>query len=513
MVNRLIRRFFTVFPGNLDIGSLRIMMPTPDSILRLTFEHVEINQGIIRSSFHIGEDTDTTTVLLEGRINRKKLFAQLLAHSSDQSRCVLSVPGKHPVIAGFDTLMVSFSFPHYSQKLVTIEGTSVSKGLTLEGERLSSNTIAMDRFLSSFTLHVRPSSVELDSTSVLTINNISLHPFIFLHNHTQLTVDLKICPVTWDASVFFQSLPGGMFSSLVGFNASGDLRFILDFSMDMASVDSLQFSSSLSARNFRILNYGNDDYRLLNTEFTHQFYDKGYLVASFPVGPSNPDYTALADISPWLKTAVLTSEDGSFYYHKGFNPRAIRESIITNMKEGRFVRGGSTISMQLVKNVFLTRSKTIGRKLEELLIVWIIENSRLVSKERMYEVYLNIIEWGPGVYGIRQASGYYFNKYPADLNLQESLFLAGIVPFPKRYKSVFEYNGLPKTYFANYMQRMKDLMVSRNYILPMDTVGVDQHVFLTGPASQVFILPDTLITDSIQPDEMHVLPLDIISPD
>jgi membrane peptidoglycan carboxypeptidase len=157
--------------------------------------------------------------------------------------------------------------------------------------------------------------------------------------------------------------------------------------------------------------------------------------------------------------------------------------------------------MQLVKNVFLTRNKTIGRKLEELLIVWIIENKRLAGKDRMFEVYLNVIEWGPGVYGVQQASRYYFDKPPADLTLQESLFLAGIVPFPKRYKSVFENNGCPRAWFGSYMQRMKDLMVARNRILPADTAGVDNRVLLTGPASQIFVLPDTLKADTLQPDQ------------
>ncbi len=106
----------------------------------------------------------------------------------------------------------------------------------------------------------------------------------------------------------------------------------------------------------------------------------------------------------------MTSEDGSFFYHNGFNPNAFRESIVTNIKEKRFARGGSTISMQLVKNVFLTRNKTLARKIEEALIVWMIENKNLVSKQRMYEVYLNIIEWGPGIYGINQARQILFRK-------------------------------------------------------------------------------------------------------
>ena len=97
----------------------------------------------------------------------------------------------------------------------------------------------------------------------------------------------------------------------------------------------------------------------------------------------------------------MQSEDGAFFYHKGFLPDAIREALIYDLQVKRFARGGSTITMQLVKNVFLNRNKNFARKLEEALIVWLIETERLTSKERMYEVYLNIAEWGPLIYGIR----------------------------------------------------------------------------------------------------------------
>jgi len=483
------------------MDTVRIAIRKDENIQLLTFQKSTILRGTVRSFFYTGEETDTTAILLEGRINHKKLYADLSAHSPLQRSCILSFSGKNPVRAGFDSLQISLSFPHYSNKQVTIRGISVAKGLTLEGDRISLNTLSVDRFLSSFILHVNPHSVELDSSSAVTINRISLHPYAFITRDPQLKMELKICPVIWDAGAFFHSVPEGLFTSLTGFDATGDLRFFLTFSMDTRSLDSLYFLSKLSSDNFKILQYGIDDYRQLNTEFIHHFYEKGRLVASFPVGPSNPDFASLADISPWLKTCVLTSEDGAFYYHKGFNPDAIRESIITNIKEGRFVRGGSTVSMQLVKNVFLTRNKTIGRKLEELLIVWIIENNHLAGKDRMFEVYLNVIEWGPGIYGIKQASRYYFNKYPAELTLKESLFLAGIVPFPKRFKSVFESNGFPRSWFVNYMQRMKDLMVARNRILPSDTAGVDSHVLLTGPASLDFIVADTLKADTLQPNQ------------
>lgn len=102
--------------------------------------------------------------------------------------------------------------------------------------------------------------------------------------------------------------------------------------------------------------------------------------------------------------SVMQSEDGAFYYHHGFLPDALREALIYDLQVKRFARGGSTITMQLVKNVFLNKNKNFARKLEEALIVWIIETKRLTSKERMYEVYLNIAEWGPA--NLRHPGGF-----------------------------------------------------------------------------------------------------------
>eukprot|EP01137_Pigoraptor_chileana_P020547 Opistho-2@83041 len=134
-----------------------------------------------------------------------------------------------------------------------------------------------------------------------------------------------------------------------------------------------------------------------------------------------------------MQKCVLTSEDPSFYSHRGFINEAFKESIAKNIKTRKFSRGASTISMQLVKNIFLTREKTLSRKLEEILLVYILENNHISSKERMLEVYFNIIEWGPNIYGIGEASQFYFQKRASDLNLNECLFLAIIIPSPKKF--------------------------------------------------------------------------------
>ena len=178
----------------------------------------------------------------------------------------------------------------------------------------------------------------------------------------------------------------------------------------------------------------------------------------------------------------MQSEDAGFFQHAGFIPSAIRESLIQDIKERRFARGGSTLSMQLVKNVFLSRKKTIARKLEEILIVWLIETNHLTPKERMFEVYLNIVEWGPLIYGAAEASHFYFKKEPADLTLSECIFLASIIPKPKHVRYCFD--GLElKPYYEEYFNVILNRMTDRGRITAEEAQNAGPgSVKITGPA-------------------------------
>src|SRR5690606_33052847 len=125
----------------------------------------------------------------------------------------------------------------------------------------------------------------------------------------------------------------------------------------------------------------------LNQAFTYNAYEDTVLMREIVVGPQNSKFTPLNEIASILKKTVLNTEDPYFYQHKGFEEEAFKLSIATNIKERAFKRGASTISMQLVKNVFLNRNKTMMRKFEEILLVWLMEVSGQVSKDRMFEVY------------------------------------------------------------------------------------------------------------------------------
>jgi membrane carboxypeptidase/penicillin-binding protein len=287
-----------------------------------------------------------------------------------------------------------------------------------------------------------------------------------------------------------------MFHTLDGIKTRGDLKYTLHFLVNLDEPDSIEFDSQLEKFNFRIERYGNENFAKINGDFMYSVYENEYPVETFIVGPAYPFFTPLVQIPAYLKYSVLTAEDGTFLWHRGFNEEAFAQSISTNIKEKRFARGGSTITMQLVKNIFLGRNKTVARKLEEALIVWMIENNGIVSKDRILEVYLNIIEWGPGVYGIGEASKFYFSKKPSELSLNESIFLASIIPHPKYFKYSFDKEGNLKKYLSGFYKIVADRMVRKDWITPSDTMGLIPNVILKGEALN-FVLPDSLRTDSI----------------
>jgi len=138
------------------------------------------------------------------------------------------------------------------------------------------------------------------------------------------------------------------------------------------------------------------------------------------------------DISIEVKRALIAGEDAKFIYHHGFDWDGIRVALEKNDKKGHVVAGGSTISQQLAKNLFLSNERSYVRKGEEALITWMME--RMWSKKRILEVYLNVIEFGHGIYGIEAASQYYYGKSASEVTASEAAHLAGLVPNPVYYQ-------------------------------------------------------------------------------
>jgi len=145
------------------------------------------------------------------------------------------------------------------------------------------------------------------------------------------------------------------------------------------------------------------------------------------------NWISLKSIPQDAVDAVVVAEDGTFWSNGGFDWFEFKESVERNFEEGRAARGASTITQQLVKNLYLSSSKNPLRKLKEWILTWYMEQQ--LSKSRILEIYFNVIEWGDGVYGIEAASQYYFDKSASDLNRDECTRLAAIIPSPRKHRA------------------------------------------------------------------------------
>jgi monofunctional glycosyltransferase len=161
-------------------------------------------------------------------------------------------------------------------------------------------------------------------------------------------------------------------------------------------------------------------------------------------------WVSLSSVPKHVRKAVLIAEDARFYNHAGIDWHEVGESFETNWEEGRIVRGGSTITQQLAKNLYLSTSRDPIRKFKELLIAGILEAT--LSKKRILELYLNIIEWGRGVFGIEAAAQRYFHKSARQLTREEGARLATVIPSPLRYKP---------TELTPFLEKKKDLILKR----------------------------------------------------
>jgi monofunctional glycosyltransferase len=145
-------------------------------------------------------------------------------------------------------------------------------------------------------------------------------------------------------------------------------------------------------------------------------------------------WVPLSRISPSLRQAVVAGEDASFFTHEGFDWKGIKEAARYNLEAGKLKRGGSTITQQLAKNLYLSPERSLLRKVREALITRSLEHH--LTKERILELYLNIAEWGHGIYGAEAAARHHFKKPSRDLTADEAAWLAAVLPAPRRYDPI-----------------------------------------------------------------------------
>lgn len=496
--NTALNLLFGLLPGNGELTNLCISERKDSNFVTLRIPKFRIDKHRFHSEISITEDTLVQQWNTEGEINpaARRFYASIRNPRTTVPDApyitILYIRRRFGAEVHFNSLTCSLSQEKAEGKRTRLVGRSEVSGLRVYHRRLSPDAIDLDHGKLDFHLNITPQAVELDSTSLIRFNALTFHPYLKAErtlsadgmHRKQWHFTASIHKPWFPAEELFGSLPKGLFSNLEGISASGQLayRFLLD--IDFSRLDSLKLESELKEKDFRILGYGKTDLRKMSDEFEYTAYENGQPMRTFPVGPSWEHFTPLDSIPALLQMSVMQSEDGAFFYHRGFLPDAMREALIYDLQEHRFARGGSTISMQLVKNVFLNRNKNIARKLEEALIVWLIETKRLTPKARMYEVYLNIAEWAPLIYGIHEAAAFYFDKRPSQLSLEECIFLASIVPKPKHYMNSFTEDGRLKENQEGYFRLIAERLAKKGIISEEEAAQVNiGKVVLKGNAA------------------------------
>jgi len=294
-----------------------------------------------------------------------------------------------------------------------------------------------------------------------------------------------------------RSLPPAVLGPLldVGVRGSWDHRVALD--LDLARPDSVQFEADVVPHHLAL--------DAARTRLPLLELDKPFVaVILLPRGAravrelsaNNPHFRTLDTISPDLVHAVVTNEDGGFFGHRGFNTEAMKHAIAEDLKAAAYRRGAGTITMQLARNLYTGHARTLSRKGQEIVLAWILEHLTGVSKERLLEIYLNIIEWGPGIHGADEAARFYFDRDAHGLTLDQALFLATVIPSPSRWRWRFDANGEARHYVKEQMHFIGRAMIAKGWLAPEALPPADSlRVELAGPARAVFF-PDTARADN-----------------
>ncbi len=289
----------------------------------------------------------------------------------------------------------------------------------------------------------------------------------------RLSVPLASCQGALDA------LPEGLAPHVHGMTMSGAFSVRSSVAFDSDKPDRSQIDLTLT-NECRVLSAPKDvSIERVRGPFRRRVYAPDGARVEVDSGPGTPGWVPYAAISPFMEAAVLTCEDGGFLRHRGFDVEAIRNSLRENLRAGKFLRGASTISMQTAKNLWLDRDKTLGRKLEEAILTSYLEQS--LTKPEIMEVYLNIIEYGPMVYGIGPAAGHYFRTGASNLSLGQALYLASILPNPKVQH--FGGDGRMSAGWMGYIHRLMRGMGKRGLVTEADVEeGLSEWVVFGQPA-------------------------------
>ena len=500
----IISNMLNLVPTDMKIENLAFRLNDNGNKTTLNFQKLRLVNQQLETSIKVETKAFTQQIRIEGFADPRNKKANIRFFNRDSGSIKMPyLDERYGLKSSFDSIHLSIQNINKSGGELHIDGSVSIANLMINHPKIARKDVVIKNARFDYRFLLGSDFVSMDNSSKVQFNKVKFHPYLAYETQEDTIYKLKIAIQKIKAQDFIISLPDGLFTHFQGMQAEGNFEYKLDFMFNKNKPNQLVFDSNLKKENLKITKYGEANLNKINSEFVYRAIINNVPQRPVLVSAENPNFTPLNQISPYLQKCVLTSEDPSFFSHRGFINEAFKQSILKNIRTKKFSRGASTISMQLVKNVFLTREKTVSRKLEEILLVYILENNRIANKERMLEVYFNIIEWGPNVYGIGEAAQFYFQKNPSDLTLQECLFLATIIPKPRKFMWQFDTEGRLKSFASQQQKFLGNLMLRRGILTPEDTIGQSIPLQLTGSAHSLLKLKvqDSIALDSLDVEE------------
>ena len=287
-----------------------------------------------------------------------------------------------------------------------------------------------------------------------------------LHNLPKIEVQFRVPRIA--CAKLLASIPGPIVPHLQGFVLQGNFEADIHTKIDFSNLDTLDLGGKVGINGCQVVKAPPEVKALAGGESLVQTVEvppeptgvanTGNTMA-FIVGADSPDFVPFSGLSPHLINAIMTTEDSGFFKHRGWVTPVFKTALRRNLENGGFRLGASSITMQMVKNLLLSQEKTLSRKLQELFLVWYLE--QILPKERILELYFNAIEFGPRLYGIGPATRHYFGKEASDITPQEAAFFASILPSPKR-RYIHYCHGSLTPAWEKYLRRILTRMHERD---------------------------------------------------
>jgi hypothetical protein len=458
-------------------GSLRHQdLVVEDVSGTITLEDEALERGHVDLHGQIEEGQSWT---LKGFLDRKEEY--VVVDLSAQDLRPRQLPGAHQLPVRPDEGVVSGNlYIKGSRKKLRLEGELRLEKVVVEHQRLARDPVVISNlFEGAGTIDLGRRELKLEKASIKPLEEAGWHMDIsgrYLHaqdpKERELALEMEM--PTAECQRLLEGVPPGLLPALEGFELSGVTYAYLKVFVKMNDHEATVLEGGLDLDACKLEKVPKT-VASLTGPFSHVVKMRTGRTVSRLLGRGALYYTPYDRMPKHLPAAVLSTEDGGFWRHDGFLDSQFKASLKRNIELGKFRRGASTITMQMVKNVLLTQEKTVSRKLQELFLTWVVEEK--LGKQRIMEIYLNVVEFGPGIYGVGDAADHYFGKTPLELTSLESAFLATLLPRPVERHEMWCRGELTEKH-AKYIHRVHRRMLATHRITQAEFDGAEAEGFV-----------------------------------